>query len=438
MKRNEYLKLVFTSKTHLIVEWWVRALTEFVENSNQSTPTTPYLIVRQPWGYGFVLPDGKIEPLEDSPLDKAPFSIFDKVDVDPQWLPNIKAPLSTDLGILGANALLLAEPFGKKIDFINGEISIETIEETIIAPRLTSNPKPGEAIDLDDPEKIYVFENNNMSKGIEFISTIMELFTVALTKKTLLPPPGIDEYKKKLLSDPNFNINDPVQLAAFEQKLLEFDARYLKDDPSYGKFASGKILKDSRKKLFLSLGAEGGFNKDGSITGIASSLDDGVPTDPKTYCAIINGGRSGSFSRGAETADGGVAAKRMLAALANYVIEKGDCGSTMGITRLYTKWLVKSLRGRTIINGKDQIKVPMNADTSQYLGKVIKTRSPLYCKLTGERVCQECVGMSMSRYPNGIALPLTEISHSILIARMKAMHTNALTVNKFDLDTLFT
>lgn len=437
MKRNEYLRLSFINKAHLYTEWWVRVLSEFTDPPGKQAPTTPYFLVKQPWGYGVILPDGTIEKLDDTPLTAAAFTVKDKVSVDPTWLPNIQTPLETNLGIVGANAILLAEVFGKKIPFINGEVSIGAIED-IIAPRLTSNPGPNEVVDPNDTSKIYVFEYLKLGQGVEMIASIMELFTVALTKKTLLPPPGVEEYKKKLLADPNLNLDDPIQLADFEKKLLKYDAEYLKDDPSFGKFASGKVLKDSRKKLFLSLGAEGGFRKDGGITGIASTLSDGLPRDPDKFVAAANGSRAGSFSRGAETMDGGVAAKKMLAAANNYVISDGDCGSTMGVTRYYTPWLVRSLRGRTIINGKTQEKVPVNEDTSKYLGKFITTRSPAYCKRPGEEICSACAGAAMSRYRKGIALPLTEISHSILTARMKAMHSNSLTVNQFDLDTLFT
>lgn len=437
MKRLEYLKQSFLAKEYLEVAWWIRALSEFFDPPGGPALTRPWTLVHQPWGLGVILPDGKVEKIDDYSGKGPLFSLTDKVDVDSQWLVNIKTPLTTDLGILGANALLLAEVFGAKIPFMNHEVSIPKIE-AIIAPILTSNPDPKDQVDLSDPTKIFVFEYLNMNKGIEFICAIMELFTVGLTQKTLLPPPGIDKYRQELLAAPGLNLDDPVQLAEFESKLLKYDAEYLKDDPSFGKFASGKILKDSRKKLHLSMGAEGGFRKDGGIIGIATPLTQGVPRDPEKAVAAINGARSGSFSRGHETMEGGVAAKKMLAASNNYVIVPTDCGSTMGIERRYTPWLLSSLRGRTVISGKTQKQIDVNADVSAYLGQVVRTRSPMYCRLPGEQICAVCAGAGMARYETGISIPLTEISAGILNARMKAMHTNSLTVNDFDLNTLFT
>lgn len=437
MKKQEFLKGSYLNKRYLETDWWVRCLSNFSDPDVESVPKKPFTLVKQPWGLASYNQDLKLEPIEDYDGDGSLFKTSDQVRVDPTWLVNIEAALDTTFGILAANAVLLTEVFGKKIPFINREVTISGIE-SIIMPRLHSDPENMNDIDPNDLQKIYVFEYLKMNYGIQLIATVMDLFTVGLTKKTLLPPPGIEEKKKELLKTPGLNLNDPIQMAAFEKELLAFDREYLKDDPSLDKFASGKILKDSRKKLFLSMGAEGGFRKDGGIIGISKSLSEGLPTDPDQYVATINGARAGSFSRGYETMQGGVAAKRMLAASNNYVIVEGNCGSEMGISRKYFPWLVNSLKGRTIINGKTQYKVTQDDDVSKYLGQVVRTRSPMYCRMPGEEICSTCAGDAMAKYKTGIALPLTEVSHAILTASMKAMHTNSLTVNDFNLDELFT
>ncbi len=437
MKKQDYLKESYKHKRYLYTDWWVRCLSNFTDTAPPKDPYPPYTLVKQPWGIGTTIEDGSIVPIDDYDGKGPLFTSSTPVSVDSTWLVNITEPIETKFGILAANAVLLAEVFGKKIPYMNKQISIPDIE-AVIMPRLTSDPKDMRTVDANDLSKIYVFEYMNLSKGIELISTVMDLFTIGLTMKTLLPPPGIEEKKKEMLARPGLNLNDPIQMAAFEKELLDFDYEYLKGDPSLDKFASGKILQDSRKKLFLSMGAEGGFSKDGSIIGISRSLSEGLPTDPDEYVATVNGSRSGSFSRGYETMQGGVAAKKMLAASNNYVIVDGDCGSTMGIIRKYQKWLLPSLKGRTIINGKSQYKVKDTDDVSKYLGESIRTRSPMYCKMKGEEICSVCAGDAMAKYKTGIALPLTEVSHAILTASMKAMHTNTLTVNNFNLDDLFT
>ena len=436
MKRSEFIRLAWAEKRYRTIEWWVRCFTEFVEQPNAPQPTRSYFLVKQPWGMGVVMPDGKIEKLDDAPKSGPTFDSKFQLKIDSSWLPNVKSELDTTLGILMSNTLLISESFGSKIDYINGEVKIGTIE-SIIAPRLTSDPEPGKPPVATVSDPIFVHELMSMNRGIEVIVSIMELFVVTMTKRTVLPPTGIKKFRESLLKSKNYNLNDPIQMADYESQLLKFDAEYLKDDPSFGKFTSGGILKDSRKKLYLSMGAEGGFSSNGTIVGIPTSLSEGQPEDAASRVAIINGSRAGSYSRGHETMEGGVAAKLMLAASNNYVITKDDCGSTLGLERLYTPWLVNSLKGRTIINGKSQVKVPMDADTKQYIGQVIRTRSPMYCRKTGEHICSVCAGDNMARYETGISLPLTEISHAILIARMKAMHTNALTVKTFEIEDIF-
>lgn len=441
MKKIEFLKLAFQNKRYQEKNWCVRILSEFSEKPGAPLPKKPYTPIRDSWGISITLPTGDPVRLEDhtsGPL----FKMSDVIEVDSSWLGNIKESMTTRFGILLANALLIHHAYGDKIPFINGEVSISKVE-SIVAPRLTSDPPEGQepviseqAMSLGGP--IFVHEYLKMGQGIEFIASIMELFTIALTEKSILPPTGIKEFKEKLNKEYEGRLHDPIVMAEYEEKLKAFDAAYLKDDPSFGKFTSGKVLNDSRKKLFLSMGAEGGFSKDGSITPITNSLTDGYPDDPDKYVAVINGFRAGSFSRGAETVEGGVAAKKMLAAANNYVIRPGDCGSTLGLRRYYTKALAPTLQGRTVIIGKEQIKVPLGGDTSPYLGQVIAARSPMFCKLPGENICATCAGEAMARYETGIALPLTEISAAILAARMKAMHTNSLKVNDFDLNTLFT
>lgn len=441
MKKLEYLKLAYQNQLYKKKNWCIRVLSEFSETPGSPLPAVAYTPVRDSWGISFVRPDGTLEKIDDhgnGPL----FQPGDVIEVDTSWLSNIREPLTTRFGILLANALLVSTPFSNKIDYINKEVTISGIEK-IVSPRLTSNPKPGEeAIVSENAQKlggpIFVQEYLDLGKGIQLLTSIMELFTIALTEKTVLPPTGLKEYKEKLNQEYAGRLHDPVIMAEYEDKLKAFDANYLKDDPSFGKFTSGKILNDSRKKLYLSMGAEGGFSKDGSITPITNSLTDGYPEDPTEYVAIVNGFRAGSFSRGAETVEGGVAAKKMLAAANNYVIRPGDCGATLGLRRFYNKALAPTLQGRTIIIGKEQIKVEIGADTDKYLGQVIAARSPMFCKLTGENICATCAGEAMARYETGIALPLTEISATILAARMKAMHTNSLKVNDFDLNTLFT
>lgn len=456
MNRIEYLKASVQNSMYRKANWIIRMLSEFTDPPGAAAVSEPYMPFREPLGLFFFDKEGVKHKIDGySNKDGALFTLLTPFPIDSTWLPNIPQPVNTDFGIMLANSLMVYETFGLKMAYINGEVAVDKIEAAI-SGRLTNDPEeyvnavlkgdvptPAPRIltgPIRDSDPIYVHEYLAINKAIELISSVMDLFTVALTKKTILPPPGIKEYKAELMEHPDFKgkLDDPIVLSRFEDLLKKFDAKALADDPSFKKFTSGKILNDSRKKRFLSMGAEGGFNKPGQVTAITNSLSEGIPTEPDKIVAVFNGARAGSYSRGAETVEGGVAAKKMLAAASNYKIIAGDCKSKLGISRKYTKELVNSLRGRTLIFGDKQVKIPIDEDVSKYLGQTLRTRSPMYCRMKGEVICTACAGDALGRYPTGVALPLTEISAAILGARMKAMHTNALTVNDFDLETLFT
>lgn len=454
MQRIEFLHLAFQQKRYRSSAWIIRILSEFHEPAGKPLPTEDFTPIRDGRGLYFINLEGQPERIDDYVPNSGPlFGLLDEADIDRSWLPNVVGTVRTDVGRLLANALMITEPFGMKIPYINAEMSVGTIEK-IVASRLEDDPREYVAAKLArrkftpptpdwtgdiDTGPIYVYEMLDMGRGLEILTSVMELFSYAMTRKNILPPPGIKEFKEQLIAEyGEENLNDPVILSDFEDRLKKFDAAYLKGDPAFGKFVTGKILNDSRKKLHLAMGAEGGFAKGGKITAITSSLYEGIPRDPAKITAVFNGARAGSFSRGAETVEGGVAAKKMLAAANNYVIVDTDCGSKLGLGRIWSKSIVNSIRGRTVIEGANQVKVPVEADVTVYTGQWAIVRSPAYCKLEGENICKVCAGEALGRYATGVALPLTEISAAILAARMKAMHTNALKVNDFDIDTVFT
>lgn len=454
MQRIDFLHLAFQQKKYRSSAWIVRILSEFHEPAGKPLPTEDLTPIRDARGLYFIDLEGKQERIDDYAPNSGPlFGLLDEAQIDRSWLPNVVGTMTSDVGRLLANALMITEPFGMKIPYINAELSVGTIEK-IVASRLEDDPRdilqaklanrkpiypePDWTGEIDNGP-IYVYEMLNMGRGIEILTSVMELYSYAMTRKNILPPTGIKEFKEALIAEyGEERLNDPVVLSEFEDRLKKFDAEYLKDDPAYKKFVTGKILNDSRKKLFLSMGAEGGFAKGGKITAITSSLYEGIPRDKKKITAVFNGARAGSFSRGAETVEGGVAAKKMLAAANNYVIVDTDCGAMFGLIRTWSKEIVGSLRGRTIMEGTNVFKVGPDDDVSIYIGKNIRVRSPAYCRLDGENICKVCAGEALGRYATGVALPLTEISAAILVARLKAMHTNALKVNDFEIDTVFT
>lgn len=362
------------------------------------------------------------ELIEDVKLGTVFLSMTTPVTVEKNYLPNIKEAIETTVGRLIANKLVLSDNFGDIIPYVNGNLSIGKIE-----------PEVARQMQAD---KISVKSYNNFVDACMFLSSFSRITTISSTPKGMLPPPGIDAYKKELVKKmiekygPDWNRTRAVMIE-YEAELKAFDAKWLEDDPANGKLLSGKVKNDSRAKLFLAFGSEAAFDKKGvNPQLIDNSLLDGFPEDKEQLATIYNTSRSGSFDRGKETQKGGAAAKDILRATSAITIGEGDCGSTKGKAIKVTKDIADSLIGRYVIEGN---KIKPIENPSEYVGKIITIRSPMYCKRKGSEFCAVCVGKVMAGYPNGISLVTTDVSGILLNLSMKTMHNSAAKTIKFNI-----
>lgn len=433
MKKLDYLKYAIQQKLYSKKAWMISLFSVFQEGEN-NWKEDPYKgrLVNQPWGLSFVNESGELEKIDDSKQMTPLFTPADRLMIDNSWASNCKESVETSVGTLLFNHICLITCFGNKLDYMVGRISVAQVEAEIV-PRLKSNPKPGEARNDVD---IYVDEYIALGRSFEYLKGMLQLCAYAATPKGLVAPTGIKEFKAQLNRKYEGKLTDPVQMAAYEAELKKFDDEFMKDDPTYGKFTSGKVANISRKKLFLTVGSETGFKETAEIIPVTNSLQEGWPTDPVEYTSMMNGIRTGSYARGAETVNGGVAMKYMLRAANNFKIKSEDCGSKLGIRRLYTKANASSLVGRTLIDAGKQILVENENQLGNYLGKVLTVRSPMYCKMEGDTLCKVCTGEKLGRYETGLTIPLTEISSILLAASMAKMHTSGLSSAEMDLSEI--
>jgi len=434
MKRIDYLLLAITNKLYQDKTWMISAfaITKEDENAYQKDPYLGRLVSR-PWGYSFVNSSGELEKIDDATISEPLFTFKDRILVDSKWDRNITSPIETNLGNLFFNIICITSSFKKPYPFITGVVNIVTVEN-YIATYLHDNPKENEERTLD---YFYVDEYLKFIDALQYISTFTQLCTWSVTRKGLLAPTGIKEFKATLLKKYEGKLTNPVEMANFEKELMDFDNKYLEGDPANNTFITGKIKLEARRKQFLSMGGESAFSKNLTVTPITTSLDDGISTQPDAFVAEMNSIRIGSYQRGAETVKGGVTAKYLLRAGNNFHIVDTDCGTKLGIHRRFTKSNAASLVGRYIIDSKLVHMENIN-DTSNYLDKEVIVRSPLYCKLTGDNICKICAGDNINKYPTGITIPLTEISGIILLSSLKAFHSNSTAVTKLKLKEAFT
>lgn len=418
MKKNDYLLYAIHNKLVHKREWFYTffpILNDFTENDYLSAKNNIYE----------VKVNGNLEPLEGTKLNEPIFIITDPISVKKNDIANIESDMETTIGRLLLNYIAIARVFGNKIPYINEEFDSSKVE-SIIAKKLMDNT-------------ITVDEYNTFVNSTFFLCGMDRLFNISATERSIVPPEGIEKFKKELTAEYNKKygeewLRDKKLMVAYQEELKAKDKEWLKDDPTNGKLLGSKIKDNARVKMFLTFGPEAGFDKkSGKATMVENSLLESYPTDKKQLVAIFNSTRVGSFDRGHETQKGGAAAKELLRSSASIKIEPGDCGTKLTREVLITEDNYKSFATRYIVeNGKTFIP----EDLKKYVGKTVKFRSPMYCKASNSNFCSVCVGDSIAMNPNGVGSQLLAVSSILLTSSLKGMHTSQVKLTDIQLEDI--
>lgn len=438
MHKIQYLELALKQNMPRNLNWAysVYAITKATTERPEPNESTYGRVFKRDWGFETVVKGVDdtapyvYEKIEDASKDEALFSFKDRVVAQPGWLLNIKEPVETFVGTLHLNCLCIVGPFKDKINYVNSSpFSINKIEQ-YVCERLHDTPEPGAP---RDPKLFYCDELVAFNNTISLVEELSPLSIISSTPKLICPPTGGIEYRNTLVKEYGDRLTDPVVFAEFEGKLKKHDAEYLKDDPTYGKFASGKVLNIARKKMFLTGGIEMGFSDSKKADPVITSLYEEYPKDSKKLAMVFNGQRAGSYSRGAETVDGGVTEKVTNRAIADYSIKEGDCGAKLGKSNYYYEHDYKQLSGKYVIDNSGKKTFVENIeDAKNYLGKLVTVRSPQYCTTKGEQICDVCAGIKFAKFKFSLSIPAQEISATVLLSKLKKMHGTVLSTTTIE------
>ena len=345
----------------------------------------------------------------------------DKITINSEIKVNVKQSTDTTIGRLLINYLIGTYCFNNKIEYLNRQFNYSDIEALI------------EPI-FDDKDNITVKEYKTFLNMKNYIDGLANFATLGITEHSLLPAPGIEEYKKKVIKElieeygeEELN-NNPVVFKKLEDKLLEYDKNYLKKDPAYGKMITKKILNTSRKILY---GVHGiGLNLKGKSKPVFSSLSEGMKKDREELSAYFNDLRGGSFGRGDETKDAGFMTKFLIRATADIVINKEDCGTKLYLSETITSDNEKEFINKYIID-KDKLVLLDKNIVKSYINKTVKLRDSMFCKSeTG--VCIYCIGRNYEDFTDNIPLLATSLGGAFLNAKLKKFHSSELKVTQLD------
>lgn len=437
MKLFDYLKYAIGERCYMRKHWIISCFAITITSEEDKKNPYPGMIVREPFGIFFQNSLGELEKLEiETKKDEPILRPSDRIKIDSTWISSVKSgEVETSMGTLLVNLVCIHYAFGNKVPYKTGKLSVRDLEKEF-SKVLESVPAENEPR-LDTV--LYVDENLRFSNGVIFLESLSQIFTHSITRKGILPAPGRIKFRDELIKKHGAeNLSNPVTMAKFEKDLQAYDDAYLKDDPAYGKFMSGKVAK-SRMKLFMTQGGESnGFTGSMKVTPIVNSLEEGIPLDQDGFTAIANTIRYGSFARGSETVNGGVTAKALMRAADNWRITKGDCGTPFGIAQMYREKEVDKLIGRYVIEKGQPVLINTIEEAKVYASRKILVRSPQYCSREGTQTCEVCAGLALAKYQEGLPIPLMEVSGGILTDSLKLMHNTALTTEEVDLPSVIT
>jgi hypothetical protein len=426
MDKHMYLIEAIQAKAHLKKRWLFEAFGTVSRSTMEEYGKDPYpyqifLLSRNGTELGFFDPASKglvAFSQQTEPL----LSFKDRIKIKPGDLANVKKEMDVTFGNVIVNAVIVANPFHDKIEFITGKIDPKVIEKQVVK-RLKPAPKTMEERNNDD---IYIDELIRYQHGLMYLDQFFALSTPSQSRKMHIPNPKVAALKNKLVKENKGNLDDLTVLADIESQLVALDKEEMKGDPAENVLLSGKLWNVCRKKKYGIYGLEEGFGK---RTVITRALYEGF--DPTLLPAYANAARSGSYNRGAQTAFGGVEVKRANRAFKAVHINDMDCGTKEGIPRLVT--VPADTVGRYMIDTATKKPILITEELAKSLkGSVIFIRSPLLCKTTGLHFCKTCSGTKLSMLPSGVHIQVSMIGSILMNCFMKAMHGKALSTAKYD------
>jgi hypothetical protein len=391
--------------------WWLLATMSVLQEKENTQTYEPYLKK----GRAYILDFDGVEQEISDYIPGGPLLVMkEEVDVKPHAvIPNLKSKVKTTYGRLLTNLLILTFPFKDKYPYVNEAFSLNAFTSKL-------------AEDLRD-DKVTVDEVESFFNQSAFLSALTSLIVPAASEKSITTDPRIAERRKELIKKYEGRLEDPAIISKIEQELIALDREWIKGDVSEGFYKSSKAFNITRKKMLVTYGGEQKADSSGKMSMIPQPLKDGWEIEhmPNMFTAS----RMGSYGRGMETALGGEAVKVISRTFQNSTISTDDCKDKVGIPLLLDNDNYRDYVGRYLV-GSDK---PLDADKLKgQVGKTIRLRSPMTCKVSHTDFCARCMGDIISSNPQSLSMLAVQVGSSFLGISMSAVHGRALLTTPYE------
>jgi hypothetical protein len=353
------------------------------------------------------------------------FNTYDTMDLPRNKLYN-SAQISTTVGRYIFNMFVIPEKYLKKSGYQNlvfdsdnlgkfeKEIAGMFLEDELTSLEYTEFLDNGEWITLGMSYFLVPTIDSGMNSPIaKVIKRRDELFK---------------EYEKEIKAgDPNISSRIENELLDLAKAELEAGGNEGYDFYKSGEFNFG----NNYKKTSIMAGAvENPYTKKLDI--LKSNYVDGITKEDFPYLANIT--IIGGYSRNVETQKGGYETKKINNSTQVIVLDAPgtDCG-TAHTLKTFIPDKMKSMFINRYVSDKGKLTLITTDNVSQYVGKEVNLRSPMFCKT--EEICSKCAGELYHKMGiKNAGLLTSTMSGSLMNLAMKKFHDTSIKFNKIDIN----
>lgn len=369
-------------------------------------------------GKCYVTINGEEQEIEDFVQDLPLLKADAVYTLEPNLIDNANEKIKTCYGNVMFNFLCLAYPFGNRVTYINDRVNGKKLDNIIANGLKSGLIKPSEF-------------TGKFMPAMGFITVFTQVLVPAATEKYIFITEKLKETRDILIKKHGKDLHRPEVAAIVDGELTKVLKEHLKGDDAERHALKAKVYGTVLKKQYGSMGGVAKLDNPSEVQYMGASLMEGWDANNKEeFAAMVNGLRSGSFDRGAETALGGAAAKTLSRMFQNSKLSEHDCNSKFGMRLKVMEIDYKEYVGRYLVSDP---KTPLTeAKLKASIGKFITIRDPQACKSKNGNLCGVCLGNTVESSGIGLTSQASAVGSTFLSISLAKFHAKELVLQEYD------